>query len=77
MVPQPAFILIEDINPFHQHIDLTYFARVSRGPDASSRALSERGFHWFAPEELPAERVPQNVRVGARRAVDWYERGVQ
>jgi 8-oxo-dGTP pyrophosphatase MutT (NUDIX family) len=77
VVPQPAFILIEDINPFHQHIDLTYFARVSDDEMARARSPAERGFHWFAPDDLPAEDVPQNVRAGARRAVDWYESGVQ
>src|SRR5947209_3784275 len=26
VIPQPAFILIEDINPYHQHVDFIYFA---------------------------------------------------
>src|SRR5579872_3049161 len=29
VIPQPAFILVEDINPFHQHIDFIYYADAS------------------------------------------------
>jgi 8-oxo-dGTP pyrophosphatase MutT (NUDIX family) len=74
VVPQPAFILIEDINPFHQHIDFTYFATI---PDADLACQEENavwrvnGFSWFDPAELTAENVPRNVREGARRAVDY------
>jgi 8-oxo-dGTP pyrophosphatase MutT (NUDIX family) len=69
VVPQPAFILVEDINPFHQHIDFTYFALAP--PDAEPREGS--GFSWYAPDELDLPDVPQNVRAGAERAVGWAE----
>ncbi len=69
IVPQPAFILIEDINPFHQHVDFTYFAKV---PAGQSLAVKD-GFVWLGLEELNMEGVPQNVREGARRAIEYYE----
>src|SRR5947209_7705090 len=49
VVPQPAFILVEDINPFHQHIDFTYFAEA---PDAGETDVGQRnGFRWLSPVE--------------------------
>src|SRR5579864_1080166 len=52
VVPQPAFILVEDINPFHQHIDFIYYALVE-GDGASVPAIgAENGFRWFSPEDL-------------------------
>src|SRR5579872_1382895 len=77
VVPQPAFILVEDINPFHQHIDFTYFAHISAfdsAPGTSMPAWRSNGFDWFAPEDLTGDDVPENVRVGARHAIQYFER---
>ena len=41
VVPQPAFILVEDINPFHQHIDFTYYALVL--PPTTRRMAARTG----------------------------------
>lgn len=74
VVPQPAFILIEDINPFHQHIDLTYFAKLSDDAEvgiATNRHYEANGFAWFAPSDLTMDNVPTNVKVGAAQAVAW------
>jgi len=75
VVPQPAFILVEDINLFHQHIDFTYFARVPDSCAQDERARSrweEAGFRWFAAHELTMAGVPRNVEDGARRAVAYF-----
>lgn len=72
VVAQPAFILVEDINPFHQHIDFTYFALVA-GDEVDDGARRENGFDWFAPDELVMDGVPQNVRAGAKRAIEYFE----
>ena len=75
VVPQPAFILVEDINPHHQHIDFTYFALVSAAEvDAGGEAAIWRtnGFAWFGLDELHGADVPENVRVGARYAVQFF-----
>jgi 8-oxo-dGTP pyrophosphatase MutT (NUDIX family) len=78
VVPQPAFVLVEDINPFHQHIDFIYFARLE-GEEGADRSASEgRGFRWFRPEALDGEDgVPPNVVAGARRAIAHFEEGVK
>jgi 8-oxo-dGTP pyrophosphatase MutT (NUDIX family) len=75
VVPQPAFILVEDINPFHQHIDFTYFARLPPSAEAwkdGRKVLETNGFNWFSPDELVGADVPENVRVGAQRAIQYY-----
>jgi 8-oxo-dGTP pyrophosphatase MutT (NUDIX family) len=68
VVAQPAFILVEDINPFHQHIDFTYFATLPDGQEADL----PNGFRWLGLEELAMEGVPQNVKVGARHAIQYF-----
>jgi 8-oxo-dGTP pyrophosphatase MutT (NUDIX family) len=76
VVPLPAFILVEDINPFHQHIDLTYFAELPTVNDAaepSNVTLQQNGFAWFSPEDLNIEGVPQNVKAGALRAIKYIQ----
>ena len=72
IVAQPAFILIEDINPYHQHIDFTYFASLDGVEADISSAGRRNGFAWFAPHDLTMEDVPQNVREGARRALAYF-----
>ena len=68
VVPQPAFILVEDINPYHQHIDFIYYA------DASNLASDDvlDGFEWLGRPELDREHLPQNVREGALRAIEYF-----
>ncbi len=69
VVPQPAFILVEDINPFHQHIDFIYFATLPSGPPPPAG----EGFEWLGLDDLrQRDRVPENVSAGARRAIDYY-----
>src|SRR5579875_2301330 len=60
VVPQPDCILVEDINPYHQHVDFIYLARLVDAPEAGWPAVSD-GFHWMAPDKLPGDRVPRNV----------------
>ena len=70
VVPQPAFILVEDINPYHQHVDFTYFARLD--DDDAQDVAGENGFSWFRPDDLTMDDVPENVREGARQALAYY-----
>ncbi len=73
VVPQPAFILIEDINPFHQHIDFTYFAKLPEPLEVEENAGTQNGFGWFAPGDLTMNNVPPNVKVGAERALRFFQ----
>lgn len=76
VVPPPAFILVEPINPFHQHIDFVYFARVCPHVPVNEEDLERRGFRWLAPEDLFMEGVPQNVVAGAERAIRWEQMSI-
>lgn len=70
VVPQPAFILVEPINPFHEHVDFIYFAQ---SPYGRPVPVTD-GFAWLTIAELDMEGVPQNVKSGARRAIDHFTR---
>jgi 8-oxo-dGTP pyrophosphatase MutT (NUDIX family) len=75
VVPPPAFILVEDINPFHQHVDFTYYARLPAHNEASDHQRDiwrANGFDWFSLDHLVGSDVPQNVRAGARRATQYF-----
>ena len=71
VVPQPAFILVEDINAFHQHTDFIYFAQLP-SEDNGQPPEVRAGFSWLWLEELAMEGVPRNVKAGARRALDFF-----
>lgn len=77
VVPQPAFILVEDINPFHQHVDFIYFGVPCDMESTAEGTVDRYGFRWLAPDELEMEGVPQNVRAGAERAVAWHRSTVE
>jgi 8-oxo-dGTP pyrophosphatase MutT (NUDIX family) len=75
VVAQPAFVLVEDINPYHQHIDFIYFATIPDGAPSCQEDLpdwTESGFEWFAPDRLAQTGVPQNVREGALLAIAHF-----
>ena len=71
VVAQPAFVLVEDINPFHQHIDFIYFAHALPDEGGVPPKVREE-FRWFAQEDLQMDAVPQNVREGARRGLAYF-----
>jgi len=69
ILPQPYCILLEDISPGHQHIDLIYFARVNGG----SLAHAERealGARWVTWEELGASDIAEDIRELGRKAIE-------
>jgi len=69
VLPQPHCILLEDIGPGHQHIDLIYFARVRGG----TLAHAEREAHaarWLTWEELDDPAIHEDIRVLGRRAIE-------
>jgi ADP-ribose pyrophosphatase YjhB (NUDIX family) len=71
VLPQPYCILLEDISPGHQHIDLIYFARVSGG----NLAPAEREAHaarWYSWEDLADAEIAEDIRELGRRAIESY-----
>jgi ADP-ribose pyrophosphatase YjhB (NUDIX family) len=71
VLPQPYCILLEDISPGHQHIDLIYFACVRGG----SLMHAEREAHaarWFTWEALDDPEIAEDIRELGRRAIESY-----
>jgi 8-oxo-dGTP pyrophosphatase MutT (NUDIX family) len=71
VLPQPQCILLEDIGPGHQHIDLIYFARVCGG----SLAYAEReaqAARWFTWDMLANPEIAEDIRVLGRQAIENY-----
>ena len=71
VLPQPYCILLENITPTHQHIDLIYFARVRGG----SLAHAEREAHaarWLTWEALAAPEIAEDIRELGRRAIESF-----
>jgi ADP-ribose pyrophosphatase YjhB (NUDIX family) len=69
VLPQPYCILLEDIGPGHQHIDLIYFARVCGG----SLAHAEREAYaarWFTWDALADPEIAEDIRELGRRAIE-------
>jgi ADP-ribose pyrophosphatase YjhB (NUDIX family) len=71
ILPQPYCILLEDIGPGHQHIDLIYFARVCGGSlvHAESEARAAR---WLTWEALDAPEIAEDIRELGRRAIESF-----
>ncbi len=71
-LPQPLCLLLEDIEPGHQHIDLIYVGRVVGG----ALAHADREHHaarWFSRAELADPQLLENVRVCGQQALDLLE----
>lgn len=74
MLPQPYCILLEDIAPGHQHIDLIYFARV-RGGALAPAEREARAARWFGWDELGAPEIAEDIRELGRRAIEQCRLG--
>ena len=74
VLPQPICILLENISPDHQHIDLIYFARVCGGNLAHAEREAQAA-RWFSWEELAAPEIAEDIRVLGRRAIERYREG--
>jgi ADP-ribose pyrophosphatase YjhB (NUDIX family) len=74
VLPQPYCVLLEDITPGHQHIDMIYFARVRGG----ALLHSEREAHaarWLTWDELGAPEIHADIRELGRRAIELCHEG--
>lgn len=68
ILPQPHYLLLEQISAGHEHIDLIYFARAlhEEAAHAEREALAAR---WFTWEELGAPEIDEDIRVLGREAI--------
>ena len=72
---RPVAVLLEDIEPGHQHIDLIYVATL-REPgreDGHPAGNGSEQLLWLAADELDRVEMPANVRALARYALELVE----
>ena len=80
-LPSPRYILLEDINPhhqhidlisnpYHQHIDLIWFARARTGEISPGKGESTR-IRWFDLTEIDSDsELTEDIRTLAREALE-------
>jgi 8-oxo-dGTP pyrophosphatase MutT (NUDIX family) len=66
---RPVHLLLEQINPFHQHIDLIYYASVNGPARLEPDANETTRLRWFSTADLARTDMPVNVRVCALEAL--------
>jgi ADP-ribose pyrophosphatase YjhB (NUDIX family) len=72
VLPQPYCVLLENISPGHQHIDLIYFARVSGGALAPAEREA-RAVRWYTWDDLGEPEIAEDIRELGRRAIESYQ----
>ena len=70
---QPLCILLEQITPAHEHIDLIYVARVLEGQLQHDPAESHET-RWYDAAELGGDEVPVDVCDLGREAIELVRR---
>jgi ADP-ribose pyrophosphatase YjhB (NUDIX family) len=65
---RPVCILLEQIDPGHQHVDLIYFGRVVGGA-LSVNPEEAAGSRWCTAEELGGPEIAEDIRVLGRQAL--------
>ncbi len=68
VLPQPHCILLENITPGHQHIDLIYVATVVAGT-LSPSARETNGARWVSWDELASPEIAHDICVLGRQAI--------
>ena len=70
---QPLCILLEDITPEHQHIDLIYVARVIDG-EVQHAPREAHETRWYGAVELGGDEVAHDVCELGRQAIELVDR---
>lgn len=66
---RPVRLLLEDINPYHQHIDFVFYAK-SKTADINEDAEEYESLRWFSLDELKHEEcMPEDVVFLAQEAI--------
>ena len=59
---RPMHLILENINPFHQHIDFIYYAR-SQTVDIAPADGETRNLRWLTVDEIQGMKMPDNVKA--------------
>ena len=70
---QPHCILLENISPGHQHIDLVYFAH-SKSPCSGVHIAEAEAtdYRWFGVDDLETDEIAEDIRILGRRAIAQF-----
>ncbi len=68
-LPAPRHLLLENINPFHQHIDMIFFARANSF-DARPELGESLELRWFSKTELEGDDIENDIRTLGQEAID-------
>jgi ADP-ribose pyrophosphatase YjhB (NUDIX family) len=64
----PQAILLENIEPGHQHIDLIYFARVVKG-SLTINAKESEAYKWFNAKQLDSVEIAEDINQLGKQAI--------
>lgn len=67
-IPGPRHLLLENINPFHQHIDMIYFAEASTFEVTPDQGESLE-LRWFSASELESDEIENDIRLLGKKAI--------
>ena len=65
---RPMYLLLENINPYHQHIDFIYYATAVSNQLNPAHGETDR-LKWFDKTDLENTKMPTNVQVCAQEAL--------
>ncbi|MBK7893824.1 MAG: NUDIX domain-containing protein [Anaerolineaceae bacterium] len=65
---RPMYLLLENINPYHQHIDFIYYATAVSNQLNPANGETNR-LRWFDQTDLENTKMPTNVQVCAQEAL--------
>jgi 8-oxo-dGTP pyrophosphatase MutT (NUDIX family) len=65
---RPVHLLLENINPFHQHIDFIYYATAVSDQLNPANGETNR-LKWFDQTDLENTEMPANVQACAQEAL--------
>jgi ADP-ribose pyrophosphatase YjhB (NUDIX family) len=65
---RPMYLMLENINPYHQHIDFIYYATAVSNQLNPANGETDR-IKWFNETDLMTTKMPTNVQVCAQEAL--------
>ncbi|WP_420640609.1 NUDIX hydrolase [Candidatus Leptofilum sp.] len=65
---RPMYLMLENINPYHQHVDFIYYATAVSNQLNPANGETNR-LKWFDQTDLENTEMPTNVQVCAQEAL--------
>ena len=75
LLAQPHCLLLEDIEPGHQHIDFIFFAKIdSSHPKIHLNEKEAEKFEWYDSNLLAQNEIAEDIRNIGRVAIESVRR---